>query len=82
MFAGADDAKQEYGNLRDLVRRFQAGLFDMVAIGRGMYADPLWVKKVGSGRFSELVPWRKGLLDHLNLEPSVVEAAHVSDERR
>jgi len=45
--------------LDELVRRFERGDFDMVAIGRVLLADPLWLDKVLSGRIDELAAYSK-----------------------
>lgn len=37
-----------------LVKRYEKGEFDLVAIGRALLSDPDWVKKVREGRTSEL----------------------------
>lgn len=40
--------------LDELVRRFDRGDFDLVAVGRALLADPLWVQKVSENRIGEL----------------------------
>ena len=40
--------------LDELVRRFDRGDFDLVAVGRAILDDPRWVNKVEEGRWSEL----------------------------
>ncbi len=40
--------------LDELVERFDAGEFDLVAVGRALLHDPEWVKKVRDGRSDEL----------------------------
>jgi len=40
--------------LDELVRRFEANEFDLVALGRVLLADPEWIIKVRAGRESEL----------------------------
>ncbi len=42
----------------DLLRRFDRGDFDMVAIGRALLSDPEWVQKVKEGRESEMKGFR------------------------
>lgn len=56
---GAGDPLQDEGSrdaesLRALVRRFQAGEFDLVAVGRCQIGDPDWVNKVRERRFDEI----------------------------
>ncbi|WP_417350892.1 NADH:flavin oxidoreductase [Flavobacterium alkalisoli] len=41
-------------DLNELLRRFDRGDFDLVAVGRSLLQDPEWVKKIKSGRFEEL----------------------------
>lgn len=37
-----------------LIKRFEAGEFDLVAVGRALLSDPEWAAKVRDGRFAEL----------------------------
>lgn len=41
-------------DLSELVRRYERGDFDLVAVGRAVLQDPDWVTKVRDGRMSEL----------------------------
>ncbi len=41
-------------DMSDLLRRFDRGDFDLVAVGRSILQDPEWVKKVKEHRFDEL----------------------------
>jgi 2,4-dienoyl-CoA reductase-like NADH-dependent reductase (Old Yellow Enzyme family) len=65
IFSAADDTASDPLGFTDLRQRFAAGHFDLVAIGRGMFADADWVSKVASGRIAEIRPWRKALLAHV-----------------
>jgi 2,4-dienoyl-CoA reductase-like NADH-dependent reductase (Old Yellow Enzyme family) len=40
--------------LDDLVRRYEAGEFDLVAVGRALLADPYWIIKIRDGREQEM----------------------------
>jgi 2,4-dienoyl-CoA reductase-like NADH-dependent reductase (Old Yellow Enzyme family) len=40
--------------LDELVKRFERGDFDLVAVGRALINDPQWVQKVRDGRSAEL----------------------------
>jgi 2,4-dienoyl-CoA reductase-like NADH-dependent reductase (Old Yellow Enzyme family) len=40
--------------LDELLRRFERGEFDLVAVGRALLADPNWIDKVREGRTTEL----------------------------
>lgn len=57
-------------NLDELMRRFDRGDFDLVAVGRAMIAEPDWPQLVRSGRLDELKPFTpkalaEALLGHL-----------------
>lgn len=52
-------------SLDELVRRFDRGDFDLVAVGRSILADPNWVKKIKEGRTSELKGFSKEALAEL-----------------
>lgn len=41
-------------DLGELLRRYERGDFDLVAVGRSLLQDPEWVQKVKAGRFDEL----------------------------
>lgn len=41
-------------DLSELLRRFERGDFDLVAVGRSLLQDPEWVQKVKQNRFDEL----------------------------
>ena len=41
--------------LNELLRRFDRGEFDLVAVGRALLQDPQWVLKVRDGRNHELM---------------------------
>lgn len=41
-------------SLDELLRRFERGDFDLVAVGRALISDPDWVLKVREGRFDAL----------------------------
>ena len=41
-------------SLDELLRRFDRGDFDLVAVGRALISDPDWALKVRDGRMDEL----------------------------
>ncbi|KMS61910.1 12-oxophytodienoate reductase [Sphingobium baderi LL03] len=41
-------------SLDELMRRFNLGEFDLVAVGRASIGDPDWVNKVAAGRFADI----------------------------
>ncbi|WP_257667822.1 NADH:flavin oxidoreductase [Parapedobacter tibetensis] len=51
--------------LDELLRRFDRGDFDLVAVGRAILADPEWVNKIREGRDAELDGFRKEALGQL-----------------
>lgn len=42
------------GEFTELLRRFERGDFDLVAVGRSLLQDPEWVQKVKAQRFDEI----------------------------
>jgi 2,4-dienoyl-CoA reductase-like NADH-dependent reductase (Old Yellow Enzyme family) len=48
--------------LDELVRRFDRGDFDLVAVGRALLMDSLWLQKVREGRTDELLGFSKDAL--------------------
>jgi 2,4-dienoyl-CoA reductase-like NADH-dependent reductase (Old Yellow Enzyme family) len=63
-----DDLKEASGvaSLDGLLERLERDEFDLVAVGRGMLADPAWARKVHEGRQAELLPFSEDVLDTLN----------------
>lgn len=59
-------------NLDDLMRRFDRGDFDLVAVGRAMIAEPDWPKLVRAGQLDRLKPFTPKALDEALM-------AHVTD---
>ena len=53
-------------SLDELLRRFDRGDFDLVAVGRALLADPSWAKKIRAGRSSELIGFSKEALATLS----------------
>ncbi|MDX9750483.1 MAG: NADH:flavin oxidoreductase, partial [Flavobacteriales bacterium] len=51
--------------LDELVRRFDRGDFDLVAVGRALLMDPQWMNKVREGRTDELLGFSKEALMEL-----------------
>ena len=45
----------QVASLDELLRRFDRGDFDLVAVGRALLQDPLWAQKVKEGREDELM---------------------------
>lgn len=53
-------------SMDELFARLSRDEFDLVAVGRGMLADPAWARKVREGREAELSPFDGDALDRLN----------------
>lgn len=49
-------------SLDDMLRRLEAGEFDLVAVGRAMIANADWARKVQSAAAQKLAPFRKEML--------------------
>ncbi len=47
------------------VERLEKGEFDMIAVGRALLQDPLWVQKIKEGRHDELADWNAESLSKL-----------------
>lgn len=52
-------------SLDELIRRFDRGDFDLVAVGRPLLSDPEWVLKIKEGRSTELKGFTKAALSEL-----------------
>lgn len=48
---------QTENKMQDLLKRLANGEFDLIAVGRALLADPLWLKKLNEGRFSDITPF-------------------------
>ncbi|BCJ76034.1 oxidoreductase [Catellatospora sp. IY07-71] len=56
---GLDRAFFTSGALDELVRRHDAGEFDVAALGRILLGNPAWVSHAAAGRFGEIRDYRK-----------------------
>lgn len=78
-FFGKEAKSTGESGFGELLRRFNNGEFDLVAVGRGQIGDPDWVNKVREGRFDELRLFTKqDLLGDLELGDSFIAEAHGS----
>ncbi|MFD0557283.1 2,4-dienoyl-CoA reductase-like NADH-dependent reductase (Old Yellow Enzyme family) [Stackebrandtia endophytica] len=59
IFGGAE-ANTAGVSLAPLVRRFEAGEFDLIGVGRAVLSDPEWMVKVRDGRADEIRRYEKG----------------------
>jgi 2,4-dienoyl-CoA reductase-like NADH-dependent reductase (Old Yellow Enzyme family) len=64
MAAFAGESSQP-SSLDELLRRYDRGDFDLVAVGRPILADPEWTKKIKDGRTTELKGFSKEALAQL-----------------
>jgi len=55
----------EPASLDELIRRMQAGEFDLVAVGRALIANPEWANLVKGDRSGELHAFEKEMLKSL-----------------
>lgn len=53
-------------SLDELVRRFNRGDFDLVAVGRVLLADPDWLRKIRAGKIDRLLPYSKECMAKLH----------------
>ncbi|MBU6266394.1 MAG: 12-oxophytodienoate reductase [Sphingomonadales bacterium] len=70
-FTNLAEGKQSDLNLKtldELMRRFDRGDFDLVAVGRAMIAEPDWPRLVQAGRLDQLKPFTPKALDEALME--------------
>lgn len=68
--------------LAELVRRFNGGEFDLVAIGRSQLGDPDWVTKVRQGRIDDIRTFeRKDILGDVTWDAEFVEEVYEINAR-
>lgn len=60
-----DKHQTEVTNVNHLLNGFENNDFDFIAVGRALIADAQWAQKVQQGRFDEIVPFERELLDSL-----------------
>lgn len=79
LFGGQEATNAIERNLGALVEQFNAGHFDLVAIGRSNLSDPEWVNKVKAGRFSEVKPFERRILEEMlaGWDPGLIAEAHT-----
>ena len=79
LFGGQEATNAIEKNLGALVEQFNAGHFDLVAIGRSNLSDPDWVNKVKAGRFSEIKPFERHILEEMlaGWDPGLIVEAHA-----
>ena len=60
-----DNMGSEIAGLERLLECLERDDFDVVAVGRGMIADPQWAEKVRNGRTENLNPLSPDMLEDL-----------------
>jgi 2,4-dienoyl-CoA reductase-like NADH-dependent reductase (Old Yellow Enzyme family) len=75
-FLGEEVKGQVEVGMKELVRRFNAGEFDLVAIGRSLISDPDWVSKVRDGCYSDVRVFSRADLRLPDAELDLVAEAH------
>jgi len=61
-FGGAQAQPQ---GIEELLRRLEAGEFDLVGVGRALLADPQWLNKVREGRLEDVKAFDRSALASL-----------------
>jgi 2,4-dienoyl-CoA reductase-like NADH-dependent reductase (Old Yellow Enzyme family) len=61
-FGGQETHRSDIGAL---LRRMEAGEFDLVAVGRALLSDPAWANKVREGRQEEIVEFTRDFMQKL-----------------
>ena len=52
-----EDGKSRFAGVDKLLEQFEAGEFDLVALGRTLLSDPEWVTKLLAGRTDEIIAY-------------------------
>ena len=77
-----DDGLGLEANLAELLRRFERGDFDLVAVGRSLIADPDWPRKIRGNAFPDIRPFIKDDLGQaLEMEPQMIKDVHHAREQ-
>ncbi len=58
------------------MRRYAAGEFDLVSIGRSLISDPEWVQKVRAGDYESVKIFSRGDLRLGDGEKGIIHEAH------
>jgi 2,4-dienoyl-CoA reductase-like NADH-dependent reductase (Old Yellow Enzyme family) len=68
------------GGLTELVRRFENGEFDLIAIGRSQLGDPSWVSKVRDQRFNDIRHFKRSdVIGEITWDAEFVEEAYEAN---
>jgi 2,4-dienoyl-CoA reductase-like NADH-dependent reductase (Old Yellow Enzyme family) len=68
-FLEKDEAQQVAAKaMQEIARRFSAGEFDLVSVGRSLISDPDWVNKIREQRYSDIRGFRKADIESLEWE--------------
>jgi 2,4-dienoyl-CoA reductase-like NADH-dependent reductase (Old Yellow Enzyme family) len=69
---GQDSKPTRPGALDELARRFARGEFDLVAAGRAMIGDAEWVNKIREGRYADIRPFSRDILEQVDWDLSLM----------
>ena len=73
---GAEAHNAGLPSFAEMLRRFERGDFDLIAVGRGQIGDPNWVRKAAEGAITEIRPFtRADLRTHDPSESRVLKLA-------
>ena len=62
---GHSSPLQTLDKMNILLNSLEKGEFDLIAIGRALLGDPLWIQKIAEGRINEITLFSKKALDDL-----------------
>lgn len=75
LLLGTEATTRVEEGVRELVRRFENGEFDLVSVGRGVIGDADWVNKVRDRRYEEIRGFTRADLAAGDWDASLVEEA-------
>ena len=74
------NASYSTSSFERLLAMFDRGDFDLVAVGRGMIADPQWPNRVRAGELDRLTPFTPTLIDMRRSQDDAPSAAALHQE--
>jgi 2,4-dienoyl-CoA reductase-like NADH-dependent reductase (Old Yellow Enzyme family) len=75
LLLGTEPTTRVEEGVRELLRRFEKGEFDLVSVGRGVIGDADWVNKVRDRRYEEVRGFTRDDLAAGEWDTSLVEEA-------
>jgi len=73
---GKEVASRLEPSLADLVKRLDAGEFDLVSVGRSLIADPDWVRKIARGDFGSVRTFQRSDLALPDADMGIIGEVH------